>query len=267
MRISSVAATSALLCCVLQRAAGKSTSHSLRGWSSWSLSAITNSPVYGRNWLNSTNVLAQSDAMARSVLQSAWSVGGNKPYINIDSFWASDPTQVVDAFGRYITDSSRFPTGMRAICDHVHANNQLCGIYANPGVLVAAVKQKTPIMNASGCTADDIAWKPLTKGNTFGDMYRVNFSHPCAQTYYNSMGAQFADFGVDFVKLDAVSPGSDDATVDNRLDVAAWSKALERTGRDIWLTISWRINASFAADFSPSSNAWRTSDDVVSESK
>jgi hypothetical protein len=35
----------------------------LRGWSSWSLSAIKNSNVYGNNWLTSANVRAQSDAM------------------------------------------------------------------------------------------------------------------------------------------------------------------------------------------------------------
>ena len=238
-----------------------------RGWTSWDLSAVTNSAVYGKSWLNAANMMAILDALAVSPLQAIWSAESVAPYVNVDSFWANDPTQQVDAFGRWSVNTARFPQGMEPIGDYIHANGQLFGIYLNPGVAVAAVKQKSPIENTS-CTADQIAWYPLTGGNTFGDTYRVNFSHPCAQPYFDSFARLLASWGVDFLKLDAVSPGSDVNTppasggIDNRPDIAAWSAALEKTGRDIWFTLSWRINASYAADWAPHANAWRTSDDI-----
>ena len=256
-----VVTTVALAFLLASCASAKSTASTpYRGWSSWSLSAITNSNVYGRAWLNESNVLAQSDALAASPLQRSWPA----PYINIDSFWAMDPTAVdgVDAYGRWTHDVGRFPNGMKAVGDHVHANGQKYGLYLNPGVAVAAVKAKSPIANQTGCTAADIAWQPLTRGNTFGDTYRVNFSHRCAAPYFVSFAQLLASWGVDFLKLDAVSPGSNDNDIDNREDVTVWSDALASTGRDIWLTISWHINATYAPDFAPHTNAWRTSDDV-----
>jgi hypothetical protein len=241
-------------------AAKVNTSTLMRGWTSWDLSAITGSSIYGREWLTADHVLQQSAALASSGMQEHGYV-----YINVDSFWASDPTQDVDAYGRWTYNTTRFPNGIRAIADAVHARGQKFGIYLNPGVAVAAVKQATPI-EGTNCTAADIAETPWTGGNVFWDTYKINFSSPCAIPYIQSFANLLAlDWTVDFLKMDAVSPGSDNSNVsayDNRQDIAAWSAALEATGRDVWLTISWAIDPSYAADFTPYSNAWRTSDDV-----
>jgi hypothetical protein len=235
----------------------------VRGWTSWDLSAITGSAVYGREWLTQTNVLAQSAALATSPLAAA-----GYDHILIDSFWAADPTQVVDPYGRWDVNSTRFPGGIRAVADAVHARGQKLGIYVNPGVAVAAVKQATPIEGGiDGCTAADIAVTPWTGGNTFWDCYSINWTHPCAYPYIASFASYLANnFTVDFLKLDAVSPGSDidtPAPYDNRPDVAAWSAALAATGRPIWLTLSWAIDADYAAGFAPHADAVRVADDVV----
>jgi hypothetical protein len=237
-----------------------------RAWTSWDLSAITNAEArgYGREFLTEASVLAQSDALAQSPLQRAWDAAAPRTVLAIDSFWAADPTKEVDAFGRWTWNSTRFPSGATQVSARARANKQRLGIYLNPGVPVAAVNAASPVLNGSaGCTARDIAWQPVSPGCTFWDTRRVNYSHPCAQLYVDSVVAQLVEWNVGLLKLDAVSPGSDDATgIDNRPDVAALSAAIDRAGADIWLTISWRINASAAADFAPHANAWRTSDDV-----
>ena len=63
--------------------------------------------------------------------------------------------------------------------------------------------QNTPILNTN-CHAKDVALMPLQNGNVFGDTYALNFTNPCAQAYLDSFAAQLAEWGVDFLKLDAV---------------------------------------------------------------
>jgi alpha-galactosidase len=93
----------------------------------------------------------------------------------------------------------------------------------------------------------DILAVPYTAGNAFGAPgtspyhHKIDFTKPWAQEYMNSVVALFASWGIDFIKLDGVTPGSDsyDLSIDNRADVAAWSKAIALSGRSIWLTVSW----------------------------
>lgn len=70
---------------------------------SWIADNVTSQP-YGREWLTADNVLAQSAAMA-GTLQT---VGGFE-YINVDSFWAADPTQValIDVAAQMLLSSGR----------------------------------------------------------------------------------------------------------------------------------------------------------------
>src|SRR5258707_1688095 len=85
----------------------------------------------------------------------------------------------------------------------------------------------------------DILTVPYTAGNSFGGSgtspyhYKIDFSKPGAQEYINSVVDLFASWGTDFIKLDAVTPGSyrDDTSIDNRDDVTAWANAIRRNGR------------------------------------
>eukprot|EP01097_Dermamoeba_algensis_P011915 TRINITY_DN9409_c0_g2_i1.p1 TRINITY_DN9409_c0_g2~~TRINITY_DN9409_c0_g2_i1.p1 ORF type:complete len:385 (+),score=87.19 TRINITY_DN9409_c0_g2_i1:240-1394(+) len=180
-------------------------------------------------------------------------------YLNIDSFWALDVTRHVDEYGRWLTDSQRFPLGMADMASHVHANGQKIGIYFNPGIAVAAVNQNTPIMGTS-CRARDIIVQPQTAGNVFGNTYKINFSHPCAQSYVNSQVQQLVDWGIDLIKMDAVSPGSGDTHLDCRDDVKAWSTALH--GRDIWFGLSWSLDIDNISFWRSHANSWRIDTDV-----
>ena len=69
------------------------------------------------------------------------------------------------------------------------------------------------------------------------------------------VAAQFAGWGVDYVKIDGV--GSYDIP-----DVKAWSDALGRTGRPIHLELSNSLNIADAATWRQYSNGWRTGGDI-----
>ena len=97
--------------------------------------------------------------------------------------------------------------------------------------------------------------------------YKIDFTKPGAQEYMNSVVALFASWGIDFIKLDGVTPGSDsyDLSIDNRSDVEAWSKAIAASGRPIWLTISWALDQDYLSVWQQYANARRIDQDVECE--
>jgi hypothetical protein len=64
--------------------------------------------------------------------------------------------------------------------------------------------------------------------------------------------------------LDGVGPGSDKSgpNYDNTADVAAWSQALVRTGRDIQFVISWSLSHEYVDTWQRYTNGWRVDTDV-----
>ena len=97
-------------------------------------------------------------------------------------------------------------------------------------------KANPPILGTNRHIQDIVA-RPLTPATGWGFGYKIDYARPGAQEYVNSVADLFAAWGVDFLKLDGVTPGSDraDLTIDARPDVAAWASALKRTGRPVWL--------------------------------
>jgi len=228
------------------------------GWSSFSEQTINGS------FLTQANIAAQSDALVSSGIQSH-----GFRYINIDSGWQGS----FDANGRPIPNTTTFPD-IKGLIDHIHQNGQKAGIYWIPGVEQPAVVANSPILGTQ-YHIQDILTVPYTAGNAFGGPgsspyhYKIDFTKPGAQEYMNSVVALFASWGVDLIKLDGVTPGSysDGLSIDNRADVAAWSKAIALTGRPIWLTISWAIDQDYLSDFLPYQNARRIEDDVECEGR
>jgi alpha-galactosidase len=228
------------------------------GWSSFSQQTIDGS------FLTQANITAQSDALAASGIQAH-----GFRYINIDSGWQG----TFDANGRPIPNTTTFPD-IKGLIDHIHQHGQKAGIYWIPGIEQPAVDGNYPILGTSYHT-QDIVVMPLAQGNAFAGSLpnpfhdKIDFSKPGAQEYINSVVALFASWGVDFIKLDGVTPGSynDGLSIDNRADVAAWSKAIALSGRPIWLTISWAIDQDYMADFQPYQNARRIEDDIECEGR
>src|ERR1700739_2713088 len=228
------------------------------GWSTFSEQTINSS------FLTQAHIQAQSDALASSGIQAH----GFK-YINIDSGWQGS----FDANGRPIPNTTTFPD-IKALIDHIHQNGQKAGIYWIPGVEYPAVAANSPILGTT-YHIQDILTVPNTAGNAFGGPgtspyhYKIDFTKPGAQEYMNSVVALFASWGIDFIKLDGVTPGSDsyDLHIDNRADVQALSAAIAASGRPIWFTISWALDQDYLGTWQQYSNARRIDQDVECEGR
>lgn len=222
------------------------------GWTSWDQQTIQ------QGFLTQANIAAQSDALQASSLQDH-----GFRYINIDSGWQGS----FDEYGRPTPDSTTFPD-IKALVDHIHANGQLAGIYWIPGVEYPAVAANSPILGTPYHIQDILA-VPYTAGNAFGAPgtspyhYKIDFTRPGAQAYMNSVVDLFASWGIDFIKLDGVTPGSyvDGLSIDNRPDVAAWSQAIAQSGRKIWFTISWALDKDYLSTWQQYANARRIEGD------
>lgn len=229
------------------------------GWSSWSLQATT-FPGYGggsnwQRWLTGAHVKAEADVL-HAKLQSHGYV-----YVNINSGWNAG----YDAYGRPLPDPQRFPEGIPDVARYVHHYGLKLGIYYNPGLSDELYKINPPILGTQD-HIQDIAVTPRHPADGWGHGNKIDFSRPGAQAYINSLAALFTSWGVDFLKLDGVTPGSDhnDTSIDARPDVAAWRSALQRTGRPVWLELSWDIDGHYADWWRQYADGWRISGDVES---
>ncbi|MFF0227382.1 alpha-galactosidase D [Streptomyces sp. NPDC004629] len=234
------------------------------GWSSWSMQSSKYpglNPDGDYSYLTEANVLKQADALAAKLKKYGYE------YVNIDAGWWRDKdwTPQFDRYARQKADPERFPRGMKAVADHIHAKGLKAGIYLPVGLEKEAYNDgKSPIRNAEGCTTADIVHSDLRTTNGWDSAYKIDFSRPCAQKYIDSQAQMFADWGYDFLKLDGVGPGSFKSgdQYDNVADVAAWQKAIAATGRPIHLEVSWSLDIGHAEDWKKYSNGWRIDTDV-----
>ncbi|GAB3932749.1 hypothetical protein GCM10027614_02500 [Micromonospora vulcania] len=234
------------------------------GWTSWSMQSSKYpglNPNGDYSYLTEANVLKQADAVAAKLKAYGYE------YVNIDAGWWRDNAWVpkFDQYARQTPDPVRFPSGMKAVADHIHAKGLKPGIYLPVGLEKEAYANgAAPIWNASGCTTADIVYPDLRTTNGWDSAYKINFDNPCAQKYIDSQAQLFADWGYDFLKLDGVGPGSFKSgdNYDNVADVAAWQKAIAATGRPIHLELSWSLDINHAADWKRYSNGWRIDTDV-----
>lgn len=218
------------------------------GWSSWS---------FVRSHPTAAKIDAQADAMKSSGLAAA-----GFQYVNVDDFWYQCPGSQgpnVDANGRWVTDTTKFPPsgsadGIKAVADHVHADGLQFGLYVTPGVSKQAVAENSPILGTS-YHVGDIATTTAEKNYNCKGMVGIDYSKPGAQAFIDSWADEFASWGVDYVKIDGV--GTSDVP-----DIQAWSKALVQTGRPIHLELSNSLAISSAATWQQYANGWRTGGDI-----
>jgi len=195
------------------------------GWSSWS---------FLREHPTASKVEAQARALQQSGLQK---LGYN--YVNLDDFWYQCPGSQgpnVDPYGRWVIDTSRFPSngdtnGIKAIANYIHGLGMKFGIYVTPGISKQAVSKNITIMGTK-YTAAQIAEPSITENNyNCHGMVGINFSTPGAQEYINSWVDMLAAWGVDYIKIDGMRNG-------NAADVEAWSKAIRHSGRPMLLDVT-----------------------------
>jgi hypothetical protein len=226
------------------------------GWSSWS---------FLRGEPTAAKVEAQARAMRDSGLQKV-----GYEYINLDDFWYQCPLSKtistshgpnVDTYGRWVTDSSRFPpqgdtNGIKVLADYIHSLGMKFGIYVTPGISRQAVSKNTPIKGTS-YTAAEIAEPSVTESNyNCHGMVGINYSKPGAQEYINSWVNMLAGWGVDYIKIDGMQNS-------NVADIKAWSNAIRQGGRPMVLDVT---QGSYTTAIAPVlmkyANQWEFAPDV-----
>ncbi|MBQ0826760.1 NPCBM/NEW2 domain-containing protein [Streptomyces tagetis] len=180
-------------------------------------------PMGFNNW-NSTHCRAEFDAaMVKGVADLIVDKGlkdAGYEYVNLDDCWAL-PRR--DADGRLVPDPARFPDGIGALADYVHAKGLKLGIYTSAG---------TKTCNDAGF--------PGALGHEYGD------------------ARQFADWGVDYLKYD----NCHNEGVDAVRRYTTMRDALAATGRPIVYSIcEWGENEpwKWAEDVG---HLWRTTGDI-----
>jgi alpha-galactosidase len=226
------------------------------GWSSFSVQTVSS------NFLTQTNIQAQSDALLSSGLEHY-----GFTYINIDAGWQGS----FDSNGRPAPNASLFPD-MAGLIAHIHSNGQKAGIYWTPGLARQAVIANPQILGTAHHIGDILA-VPNSAGDAFAvsdplsslSNFKIDFSKEGAQEYINSVVDMFASWGVDYIRLDGVAPGSSTLSVDNQPDVMAWGKAIAQSHRPIWLTVSWAMDQDYFTTWQQYTNARRISADLECE--
>ena len=226
------------------------------GWNSWDCFGTT---------VTEAQTKAQADFMAARLKAHVWQ------YIVVDIQWYEPDAKshayregaplTMDAFGRLQPAPNRFPsaadgTGFKSLAAYVHAQGLKFGLHLMRGIPRQAVEKNLPIAGTS-LRAQDIAnrddicpWNP--------DMFGVDTTKPGAQAYYDSVFAELAAWGVDYVKVDDISR----PYLKHQREIEAIRRAIDRSGRSIVLSLSPGETALAAADHvSQHANLWRISDD------
>jgi alpha-galactosidase len=224
------------------------------GYNSWDSFATT---------ITEVQVKAQADYMALHLARHGWQ------YIVVDIQWYEPNATgfeyregaelALDSNGRLLPAAGRFPCcreGFRPLADYVHGKGLKFGLHLMRGIPRKAVEKNLPIADRSerardiADVRDTCAWNP--------DMFGVDMSKPGAQAYYDSVFAQFAAWGVDYVKVDDISRPYHD----NIAEIEAIRAAIDRSGRPMVLSLSPGATALSAAEHvKRHANLWRISDD------
>jgi hypothetical protein len=228
------------------------------GWSSWSLESTNYpgvNPTGAASWLTEQHVLQQADVLAAKFKQHGYT------YVNIDAGWSSS----FDQYARPVANPATFPDGMAYVVDYVHKKGLKLGSYLAVGLDLKAYNDgNSPIYGTTSCHTRDLVYPDLRKTNGWDSAYKIDFANPCAQSYVDSVAQLLAGWGVDFLKLDGVGPGSfkGGENYTNTTDVEAWNKAIRKTGRPMEFVISWALSHRQADVWTANTNGWRVDTDV-----
>ena len=226
------------------------------GWNSYN--------CFGGN-VTEAEVKANADYMAENLRQYGWE------YIVVDFLWYCDdqtsaekfrnrrPHQHIDAYGRLIPSVKLHPSseggkGLKPLGDYIHDKGLKFGLHIMRGIARQAIAGNTPV-KGSTAKAAEIANLPDTC-IWYGGLAGVNMTKEGAQEYYNSLFELYAEWGVDYIKVDDISfPYHAD-------EIEAVHKAIVNCGRPIVLSLS--PGPAFIGNpkhLQANANMWRISGD------
>ena len=228
------------------------------GWNSWD--------CYGPT-VQEHEIRSNADYMAEYLRDYGWE------YVVVDIRWyventrshgynQTDPRYVIDEYGRYQPATNRFPsasggTGFKTLADYIHKKELKFGIHIMRGIPMVAVDKKLPVKGTGGITADQI-YSTEDQCKWLRDNFTIDAHKAGAQEYYNSIFELYAEWGVDFVKVDDLS-----APIYHKDEIELIRKAIDHCGRPIVLSTSPGPTPVEAADHvSKHANMWRMVNDV-----
>jgi alpha-galactosidase len=189
---------------------------------------LARTPPMGFNNWNTTQCTSRfNETMIRGVADAFVSAGlkdAGYQYVNIDDCWA-EPTR--DTRGNLVPNRTRFPSGIRALADYVHAKGLKFGIYTSAG---------TKTCNRDG-------------------------GFPGGLGHEQQDANLFASWGVDYLKYD----NCNNQGVDAQTRYKAMRDALARTGRPIvYSIVEWgRTGPPKVWEWGAGvGNLWRTTGDI-----
>ncbi|MCR4593879.1 MAG: glycoside hydrolase family 27 protein [Clostridiales bacterium] len=232
------------------------------GWNSWD--------CYGAA-VNEEQLLGNAQYMADHLLEYGWE------YVVCDIQWYEPKAKdndynnftelCMDEYSRLIPAENRFPSsadgkGFKPIADKIHSLGLKFGIHIMRGIPRQAVHRNTPILG-SDKTAREIAHHfSVCPWNT--DMYGIDASKEGAQEYYNSIFSMYADWGVDFVKVDDIcnTEFRKDNPYSAKEEVELIRRAIDNTGRAMVLSLSpGPAQIEVAEHLKKYANMWRLTGD------
>lgn len=226
------------------------------GWNSWD--------CYGPTVVES-EVKRNADYMAQHLRQYGWE------YIVVDIRWfvendkaggynQTNPRYVIDEYGRYTPALNRFPSaangvGFKALADYIHSKGLKFGIHLMRGLPKEAARRQLPVKGMDGITCDMISNND-SACTWLRDNLKVDCTKRGAQEYYNSCFDLYAQWGVDYVKIDDLSRPYHTG------EITMIRRAIDQCGRPIVLSLSPGETPLDAMDHVVNhANMWRTVDD------
>ncbi|MGN0599989.1 MAG: glycoside hydrolase family 27 protein [Oscillospiraceae bacterium] len=226
------------------------------GWNSWD--------CYGAA-VDEETVRKNAEFMAKYLKQYGWE------YVVVDIQWSNPIAKnheyqpftelCMDEYSRLIPAEERFPSakdgkGFAPLAEYVHSLGLKFGIHIMRGIPRQAVHRNTAIKGTDKTAREIAKTDSICHWNT--DMYGVDTHKDGAKAYYDSLFELYAEWGVDFVKVDDIArelPHEEE-------ELVMLSEALYSCGRDMILSLSPGPALIEKAElYKQTANMWRITDD------
>lgn len=236
------------------------------------LNSVAKTPPMGWNSYNcfggsvtEAEVKQNADYMSKNLISYGWE------YIVVDFLWYCDnqtswqqfknrrPVQHVDNYGRLIPSTVLHPSsaggkGLKPLADYIHSKGLKFGIHIMRGIPRQAIDNEITIFETSIKAKTIVNLTDTCKW--YGGLVGVDMTKEGAQEYYNSLFKMYAEWGVDFVKVDDISFPY------HAKEIEAVRKAINNCGRPIVLSLSpGAAPLASAEHLTKNANMWRISPD------
>jgi hypothetical protein len=222
------------------------------GWNSWDAYGFT---IDEAQFRDNVKVLSQMQEYGwqYAVIDEGWYMQNPLGQNTVEQKYLYDKNGLLEPV------ESRYPSaakgaGFKPLADWVHAQGMKFGIHILRGIPRQVVDENLPIEGTSFHAADaadkqaTCPWEDANYGIT---------DNAAGQAYYDSMMKRFAQWGLDFLKVDCISDRPYRLT-----EIRQIAEAIRKTKRPIVLSLSpGPTNLDHAEEVAKYAEMWRITDD------